>query len=150
MIDSIPPGVAQVLIATILVVVLRVLLHYEGLRLMSEYLPMPKAHHRKRVIMLILLLLLIHTIEIWFFGIAYYVLLTVFHVGELRGMDPVTVFDCVYYSAMSYTTIGFGDIVPYGAIRLMTGMEGLTGLVMITWSASYTFVVMLKNWKLND
>lgn len=150
MIAAIPPGSLSVLVATVVVVALCVAMHYEGLRLMTEYLPMPEQHHRKRVITLILILLLVHTIEIWLFGIAYYTLLIHFDVGELRGMNPVNLFDCVYYSAMSYTTIGFGDIVPHGAIRLMTGMEGLTGLVMITWSASYTFVVMLKKWKLND
>jgi hypothetical protein len=58
--------------------------------------------------------------------------------------------DCIYYSASVYTTVGFGDIYPVGAIRTMTGTEGLTGLTMITWSASYTFVEMLDTWKKDD
>ena len=35
---------------------------------------------------------------------------------------------------MTYTTVGFGDVVPLGAICFMAGVEALTGLVMITWS----------------
>jgi hypothetical protein len=42
--------------------------------------------------------------------------------------------------------VGFGDLVPHGAIRFMTGMEALTGLVMITWSASFTFLEMQRDW----
>jgi hypothetical protein len=53
----------------------------------------------------------------------------------------------VSYSAIVYTTVGFGDIVPVGPIRFMAGMEGLTGLVMITWSASYAFLEMHRDWR---
>jgi hypothetical protein len=49
-------------------------------------------------------------------------------------------------SAMTYTTVGFGDVVPVGAIRFVAGLEALTGLVMITWSASYTFLEMQRDW----
>jgi hypothetical protein len=49
-----------------------------------------------------------------------------------------------------FTTVGFGDIYPVGAIRTMTGTEGIVGLTMITWSASYTFVEMLKTWDKSD
>jgi hypothetical protein len=28
----------------------------------------------------------------------------------------------------------------------MTGLEALTGLVMITWSASFTFLEMQRDW----
>jgi hypothetical protein len=55
--------------------------------------------------------------------------------------------DFVYFSAMTYTTVGFGDAVPIGPIRFLAGMEGLTGLAMITWSASYTFIEMQRDWR---
>jgi hypothetical protein len=48
---------------------------------------------------------------------------------------------------MVYTTVGFGDLLPQGAIRFMSGMEALTGLVMITWSASFTFLEMQRDWR---
>jgi hypothetical protein len=55
--------------------------------------------------------------------------------------------DFVYFSAMTYSTVGFGDAVPVGAIRFLAGMEALTGFVMITWSASYTFLEMQRDWR---
>jgi len=91
-----------------------------------------------------------HIIEIWFFGGAYFVLLSFDNFGALEGAADANWFDCIYYSASVYTTVGFGDIVPIGAIRTMTGTEGITGLVLITWSASFALMEMLKNWNKGD
>jgi hypothetical protein len=55
--------------------------------------------------------------------------------------------DSVYFSAVCYTTLGLGDIVPTGAIRFLVGTESLTGFVLITWSASFTFVEMERYWR---
>ena len=137
-------------IVTAIAVVTCVLLHYEGLRLLSDKLPTPRRHHRQRIIFLILSLLLLHVIEVWIFGAAYFLLLQFDGFGELVGSAGPSLFDCVYYSASVFTTVGFGDIYPVGAIRTMTGTEGITGLTMITWSASFTFVEMLKTWNDGD
>ncbi len=37
-------------------------------------------------------------------------------------------------------------IVPVGALRLMTSLEAVVGLVLITWSASFTFLQMRRYW----
>jgi hypothetical protein len=58
-------------------------------------------------------------------------------------------FDSVYFSAVVYTTLGLGDVVPHGAIRFMAGTEALTGFLLITWSASFTFLEMQRFWR-ND
>ena len=133
------------------VVVLAVMLHYEGLRLLSDRLLRVGAHlRRRRIIAVILALMLLHIVEVWIFGIAYYVLLQFDGFGALLGETSIGIFDCIYYSASVYTTVGFGDIYPVGPIRTMTGTEAITGLTMITWSASYTFVEMLKTWSRDD
>lgn len=136
--------------ATILVVVICVVLHYEGLRLLTDRLPRPKHHHRRRIVFLILSLMLLHITEVWIFGIAYYGLLQLDGFGALLGIQPVGLVDYIYYSAAVYSTVGFGDMYPVGPIRTMTGTEGITGLMMITWSASYTFIEMLKSWRPDD
>ena len=107
---------------------------------------MPKRHHRRRIIILISCLLLLHIAEIWVFGFGYYYLQTVEGYGHFVGDDIVDLFDSVYYSATVFTTLGFGDIVPQGPIRFMTGVEAVSGLTFITWSASFTFLEMLKTW----
>ena len=131
---------------TAVVVVLAVVLHYEGLRFLSAQLVTSNHPHRRRIILLILALLFMHIVEVWIFGIAYFVLLQFDGFGALLGETTMAFVDCVYYSAAVYTTVGFGDIYPVGPIRTMTGAEAITGLTMITWSASYTFFEMLKTW----
>jgi hypothetical protein len=135
---------------TILAVVLCVILHYESLRMISAWLPTPKHQHRRRIVFLILCLLLVHVAEIWIFGSMYFGLLSYGGFGELIGIGEITFFNCVYYSATIFTTVGFGDIVPVGAIRFPTGTEAIAGLTFITWSASYTFMEMLRVWNADD
>ena len=43
--------------------------------------------------------------------------------------------------------MGFGDITPEGPLRLLVGTEALVGLVLITWSASFSFIAMQYYWK---
>jgi len=52
----------------------------------------------------------------------------------------------LYYSGVIYTTLGLGDIHPEGHIRFITAMEALNGFLLITWSASFTFVAMGRLW----
>ena len=135
-----------IVVATAIAVVMCVVLHYECLRMISAWLPTPEHQHRRRVVFLILCLLIVHIAEIWIFGATYFVLLTYGNFGELVGIGQVSILNCVYYSATIFTTVGFGDIVPIGAIRFLTGTEAIAGLTFITWSASYTFMEMLRVW----
>lgn len=135
-----------VVATTLLIVSLCIGLHYEILSHCRRYLKKLSEHRRRRVLILILIILLAHTTEIWLFAIGYFVLLDLFSAGELAGLAIQSLADYVYYSAMVYTTVGFGDMTPIGPIRFMTGMEALLGLVMITWSASYTFLEMQRDW----
>ena len=47
-----------------------------------------------------------------------------------------------YFSAVTYATIGYGDIVPPPEWRLTAAMEGLTGILMCAWSGGYFFAVV--------
>jgi hypothetical protein len=58
--------------------------------------------------------------------------------------------DSVYFSFTTFTTIGFGDITPIGPLKFLTGLEALTGLVLITWTASFLFIEMQKYWNDRD
>ncbi len=123
-------------------------LHYEVLRNCIRLLPAIAHKRRQRVVVLILVIMLTHVAEIWIFGISYLVLMQWDAFGSIEGTVTIqTLIDYVYYSAMVYTTVGFGDLIPDGPIRFMTGMEALTGLVMITWSASFTFLEMQRDWR---
>ncbi|MCX7222516.1 MAG: ion channel, partial [Burkholderiales bacterium] len=52
----------------------------------------------------------------------------------------------VYLSFVTFTTVGYGDVVAIGYLRHLGGVEALTGIILITWSASFLFVEMQRNW----
>lgn len=136
-----------VAITTIFVVMACIVLRYEVLSYCSRFLPIVTPRRRHRVLILITIILMTHVAEMWLFAFGYYFLEMHPDFGNLVGNVPIEgLADYAYYSATVYTTLGFGDVAPVGAIRFMTGMEALTGLVMITWSASFTFLEMQRDW----
>lgn len=136
-----------VVVVTLAVLSACVLLHYECLSVMSRRFARPGTHRRRRVLFGIFGVLLVHVIEIWIFGIAYFLLLLFPGFGEVHGVAIPSLLDHVYFSAITYTTVGYGDVFPIGAIRFLVGTEALTGFVMITWSASFTYLEMERFWR---
>ena len=129
-----------------LVVATVVLIHYELLYRISRWIPIMKIRHRFRIVMGVFSAIIAHTIEIMVFAIAYYFFDQVFGWGSLRGNFDGSMGDYVYYSFTTYTTLGFGDIEPFGHVRFLTGLESLTGLVLITWTASFLYYEMQRYW----
>lgn len=130
-------------------IVLTALIHYEALRFLSEWVPTLIIVPRLRTLVTIMGVFVAHTIEVWVFALAYYGLDEVLHVGDFAGQTSGHLFDYVYFSIVVYTSVGFGDILPVAHMRLLAGVEGLTGLVMIGWSASFTYLMMERFWPLH-
>jgi len=42
-----------------------------------------------------------------------------------------------YFSASTFATIGFNDVAPAKEWRLLSSMEGITGLLIMGWTAAY-------------
>jgi hypothetical protein len=127
-----------------------VFLHYEGVHWLARRYSrrrLSRAGDRRAILKIVIALLGLHVAEIWCYGLAYWALIQVPGAGHLSGLDmPATVFDAIYLSATTYSTLGIGDLAPVGAIRLLSGMEALTGLLLITWSASFTYLEMSRLW----
>lgn len=123
-----------------------VIIHYEVLYQLAVRLSTLSILPRYRVLLGVFAILIAHTIEIWLFALAYYLMINIDGFGSLSGNFNQSLLDCSYFSFTTYTTLGFGDVEPTGHIRFLTGLESLTGLVMITWSASFLFLEMQKYW----
>ena len=131
-------------------VAMAVMIHYEMLYRLSRLMPMLVIKHRYRLVVGIVGALIAHISEIWVFAFGYYLLIRFTSLGSLTvfgsGETIHNVMDCVYYSFVTYTTLGFGDLIPTGSLRFLTGLESLTGLVLITWTASFMYFEMQKYW----
>ncbi|MGE5835403.1 MAG: potassium channel family protein [Acidobacteriota bacterium] len=49
-----------------------------------------------------------------------------------------------YFSAVTYTTTGYGDVVLPQLWRLVGGVEALTGILMCGWSTGFFFAVVSR------
>jgi hypothetical protein len=49
-----------------------------------------------------------------------------------------------YFSAVTYATIGYGDITPPEDWRLLASIEGLTGILMCAWSGGFIFAIVSR------
>lgn len=123
-----------------------VVLHYEALSWLHGRLPQLRGPRRQRVLLLIFAILALHSVEIFLFALGYLALLQDPQYGTLQSIVAPGLVDAGYFSAVVFSTLGLGDIVPHGAIRIMVGPQSLLGFVLITWSASFTFIEMQRYW----
>ena len=133
-------------VINVLVVSLAVMIHYEFLYQLSKRINRMRIKPRLRIVVGVFGALIAHSIEVWLFALAYHLKLKSGLFGSFQGNFDGSLLDCVYFSFTSFTTLGFGDIEPIGNIRFLTGIESLTGLVLITWSASFLFFEMQRYW----
>jgi hypothetical protein len=137
-------------VAVTILIGLTILIHYEVLRLTSVLVPeLGFIPPRARVAFVVFACFAAHTLEVWLFAIAYF-LFVVAGLGSFGGIHQGTVADYVYFSVVTYTSLGFGDVYPIENMRLICGVEALTGLLMIAWSASFTYLAMEKFWALHE
>ena len=131
------------LLISILLTVATVVVHYEVL---TTRWPIRRQFTSVRVGMLRLLvgIFLAHLIEILLYAVAFYLMHGHLGLGTLTGAITGRPMDYFYFSAVSYTTLGFGDVLPAGPIRIVTAIESLNGLVLIGWSTSYTYLAMQR------
>ena len=66
------------------------------------------------------------TVEVWGWAGCYVAL------GVVPDIETA-----LYFSITTFSTIGFGDIVPAERWRLLAGLEGITGFLLIGWSTAY-------------
>ena len=78
------------------------------------------------MLLTVLALLLAHTVEVWTWAIAYYVL------GAVGAFE-----DALYFSIVTFSTLGYGDIILAPEWRLFGSLEGINGFLLIGWSTAY-------------
>ena len=135
------------LLVNVLIVGAAVVIHYEALYRLTQLIPRLTVPYRFRLLIGVFCALLAHIAEILLFGLAYHWMHQSERFGYLQGNFDGSFLASCYFSFTTYTTLGFGDIEPIGNIRFLVGLEALTGLVLITWTASFMFIEMQRFWR---
>ena len=78
-------------------------------------------------------IILVHLVEITAWALFY---------AWKRAMPDLT--SALYFSAVTYTTTGYGDLVLPPEWRLIGGVEALTGILMCGWSAAFFFAIVSR------
>lgn len=147
------PNLVLILTATCLIALV-VLLHHESLSATTRLLLARHYQPRRwRVGATVLALMAAHILEVLVFAVGLYIVGEVWGYGALVYVEPIkdanahSLASYVYFSFTSYTSLGIGDIYPQGMLRLLTGIEGLLGLLMIGWTASFLYLEMRAFWR---
>jgi len=135
-----------VAISCVVLLVVTTVIHYEVLRLLSVGLPAFGMPVRAKLIVVIFSAFFAHAAEIFLYAVVIYVLVRYLGTGTLAEASRFSLTQCLYFSAETYSSLGYGDIVPGGDLRLLAGVEVLNGLLLIGWSASYTYIAMERFW----
>ena len=122
------------LAAGTVVIALTVLIHTSGLIGVTHTMAWLVAHfrmhgRRSRILAMITVvfgLFAVLTIEIWLWAVCYLI------VGAFP--DFVT---GLYFSTVTFSTLGFGDVLPPKTWRLFAALEGVNGFLLIGWSTAY-------------
>ena len=78
-------------------------------------------------------MILLHLLEITIWA--------VFYAAE-HGMPNLET--AMYFSAVTYTTTGYGDLVLPAPWRLVGAVEALTGILMCGWSTGFFFAIVSR------
>jgi hypothetical protein len=124
-----------------------VLIHFEGLRLISAAADRAPLTPRLKMLVVILGVVAAHMFEAGVFAMGYWLGVEVLHFGRFMGDAPRNAFQYYYFALETYTTESVGDLYPVGGLRLMASLEPLVGLILIGWSTSLTFILMRRYWR---
>jgi hypothetical protein len=139
-----------VIISCIVLIALTTAIHYEVLATLNGALPALTIPNRSKLLAVIFAAFIAHAIEMAVYGIALFLLIKYMGVGNLVGPTEFSLDSCLYFSAETYTSLGFGDLTPVGPIRLLAGAEALNGLLLIGWSASFAYIAMERFWNSDE
>ena len=97
---------------------------------------LPVLGHVVIMILVVLGLFLAHTIEAWIWAIFYWL------VGETETLS-----EAVYFSTVTFTTLGFGDVTLSKSWRLTSSLQAVSGILLFGWSTAFLVSVRAFFWQ---
>jgi voltage-gated potassium channel Kch len=86
-----------------------------------------------RVGRVVLIMYLVAIVEVLIWSAAYLTL------GSIEGFEKA-----IYFSAVTFTTLGYGDVVLDGSRRLLSAIEAVNGIIMFGWSTAIVIAAVQR------
>jgi len=137
---------AIALLVTALSITAAISIHWQGLSFLWRHVrPRLGSRGGHGIIVLVLGCIAAHLLEIGLFALGIFITAAwegrIHLADEFQGKN----LDLWYYSAAFYTSLGT-DRPPTAGLRVFVAAEALTGLILITWTASFLFILMQAAW----
>ena len=133
-----------IFLVMMLAVIIAVSIHYLILIVATRMLDQFHGRHPASIILTLLLAVFAHILEILLFAVAWQLLYQL-ELIEFSIANP-NFYDLIYFSGSTFTTVGYGDITLIHEGRIAAVVEGVLGLVLITWTASFSYLEMNRKW----
>ena len=93
-----------------------------------------------RVLVLTAIVLMsLHLLEVFIWASAYRFLVPL---SEIETLETA-----FYFSLVTFTSLGFGDVTLGPQWRILSGMEALNGVLLIGWTTAFLYAVLQRIWK---
>ena len=79
-----------------------------------------------------------HYIDIILWAVAYWIFAGAEHFANFE--------DAVYFSSVTYTTLGYGDVTLSDNWRLLCGIRAMNGVLLFGWSTAILFYLVQRFW----
>jgi voltage-gated potassium channel len=84
------------------------------------------------------ILILLHILEAFFWALLFIVLPAQGGLNSLR--------EALYFSMVTFTTLGYGDITLNADWQILAGVEGMVGIVVFGLTTALLFAVIQRSW----
>jgi len=91
------------------------------------------------LVITIVVIFLIHTVEIWLWAVLY------FWLGEFESFERA-----LYFSTVTFTTLGYGDITLQERWQLLSGLEAANGIILFGVSTAFAFGIIRKLFEITE
>ncbi len=91
---------------------------------------------RSRIVAMVIIVLgtlAVLTVEVWLWAVAHYA------IGSFPDFETA-----LYFSIVSFSTLGYGDVIPPQEWRIVAALEGINGFLLIGWSTAYLIAAGMR------
>lgn len=126
--------IAQLAIGTV-VIMINAIIQAEMFAAFAQHLEALILHLRRflrrftntgTIVVGVLFVMAVQTINVWIWAVTFYL------AGVFKTFEPA-----LYFSLVSFSTLGFGDIILDERWRLLSGLTAANGLLSFGWSTAY-------------